>query len=103
MTQTAYKKLKLLLLFKSTKVKFVRSFAGPQLCLRLNGLFKVTTLFRCFEVLKLPRMCTFRTFKNFAQKINYWKLKLLFLEVAYQKECFGREKEKRFFFTNAHQ
>ena len=78
------------------KVKFVRSFVRPQLFLRLNGLFKVTTLFRCFEALKLPQMCMFRTFQTFAQKINYWKLKLFLLEVVYQKELnvLGENKEK---------
>lgn len=75
----------------------MRSFVGPQLFLRLNGLFKFTTLFRCFEAWKPPRMCTFRTFKNFAQKINYWKLKLLFLEAVYQRNVLGENKKKKTF------
>ena len=75
---------------------------GPQLFLRLNSPSKITTLFRCFEALKLPRMSTFRTFKNFAQKEITGNLNSFFTKQFTKRNVGGNKKQMIFLRVSIH-
>ena len=73
------------------------SFDVRDCFLCVQRFLEVEVGFCCFQAQKTCKKSIFQTFCNFSRTMNYLNPKLFFLELWYQKGCFGKRKKIRFF------